>query len=110
MLQRFVYYKLPRESLSARCAAVRAAQRGWSSRHPGLAAELLWRVDEGPAGGPGPVTVMEVWRWAPPCTDAKGGTEGREPDWPALERELGALLAGAALGGRHVEVFAPVPG
>ena len=51
-LHRCVYYKVPRERLAPACAAVRAVQRTWAAREPGLHAELLLRVDAAAASGP----------------------------------------------------------
>ncbi len=104
MLHRCVYYKVARDRLQTVCAAVRTVQRAWVTRHSGLRAELLLRVDA--AATSGPATVMEVWRWEPGETASPDGS----PDWARLEQELGAAIAGETVGPRHVEDFGAAPG
>ena len=104
MRHRCVYYKVPREHLARVCTTVRAMQKAWVTRTPGLQAEVLLRVDAGAASGP--ATVMEVWRWEPDAADAPAAP----PAWADLERELAQAVGQALAGPRHVEDFGVAPG
>ena len=104
MLHRCVYYKVPRDRLTQACAAVRAVQRSWMTREPGLQAQLLLREDD--ASSEGPATLMEVWLWP----GADGVPSGGPPPWAALEAELAHTLGDALIGRRHVEAFGAAPG
>jgi quinol monooxygenase YgiN len=93
--QLFVYYRVHSDHVLAAGAALRALHAGWQREAPTLGCELMQRVDD---GGPGQVTLMEIYRHA----------EGVAPAWQQrIEREARAALAPWLVSERHVEVFAP---
>ncbi len=85
----YVYYRVPEDALATTVRNARAMQARLSSRHSGLACELLRRPEVGPGG----VTLMETYA-GPPVDDAFVA---------ALQTEAAALPQP-----RHVERFEPL--